>query len=83
MAGRSPHDRRPGGSRPVATAWRAAILAAHVGKDGVGRYTYEWDDAEGRRIEMVNSCIVNKAHEMFILTFLHTKGDDLTVAPVK
>ena len=51
------------------------------GKDGIGRYTYEWDDAEGRRIEMVNSCIVNKAREMFILTFLHAKGDDLTVAP--
>ncbi len=32
---------------------------------------------------MVNSCIVNKAREMFILTFLHTKGDALTVAPVK
>ena len=30
---------------------------------------------------MVNSCIVNKAREMFILTFLHTKGDALTVAP--
>ena len=41
----------------------------------------EWDDAEGRRIEMVNSCIVNKARQMFILTFLHTKGDALTVAP--
>ena len=36
---------------------------------------------EERRIEMVNSCIVNKAREMFILTFLHTKGDALTVAP--
>ena len=37
--------------------------------------------AHRRRIEMVNSCIVNKAREMFILTFLHTKGDALTVAP--
>ena len=36
-----------------------------------------------RRIEMVNSCIVNKAREMFILTFLHTKGDALTVAPIR
>ena len=38
---------------------------------------------EGRRIEMVNSCIMNKARQMFILTFLHTKGDDLTVAPIR
>ena len=43
----------------------------------------EWDDAEGRRIEMVNSCIVNKARQMFILTFLHTKGDALTIEPTK
>ena len=53
------------------------------GKDGVGRYIYEWDDAEGRRIEMVNNCIVNKARQMYILTFIHAKGDDLTVTPVK
>ena len=32
---------------------------------------------------MVSGCSVNKAREMFILTFLHTKGDDLTVTPVK
>ena len=31
---------------------------------------------------MVSSCIVNKAREMFILTFLHTKGDALTIAPM-
>ena len=43
----------------------------------------EWDDAEGRRIEMVNSCIVNKARQMFVLTFLHTKGDALTIEPTK
>ena len=35
------------------------------------------------RRRQVNSCIVNKAREMFILTFLHTKGDDLTFTPVK
>ena len=34
--------------------------------------------AHRRRIEMVNSCIVNKVRQMFILTFLHTKGDGLT-----
>ena len=32
---------------------------------------------------MVNSCIVNKSRQMFILTFLHTKGDDPTVAPLR
>ena len=39
--------------------------------------------AHWRRIEMVNSCIVNKARQMFILTFLHAKGDDLAVAPIR
>ena len=34
-------------------------------------------------IEMVSSCIVNKARQMFILTFLHTKGDDLTIAHIR
>ena len=38
---------------------------------------------EGLRIEMVSSCIVNKARQMFILTFLHTKGDDLTIAHIR
>ena len=67
----------------VAQKRNPAFVPLNVGKDGIGRYNYEWDDAEGRRIEMVNSCIVNKAREMFILTFLHTKGDDLTVAPIR
>ena len=39
--------------------------------------------AHRRRIEMVNSCIVNKSRQMFILTFLHTKGDDLTIAHIR
>ena len=75
--------RVPPDAAAVAQKRNPAFVPLNVGKDGIGRYNYEWDDAEGRRIEMVNSCIVNKAREMFILTFLHTKGDALTVAPVK
>ena len=67
----------------VAQKKNPKFVALNVGKDGVGRYNYEWDDAEGRRIEMVNNCIVNKARQMFILTFIHAKGDDLTITPVK
>ena len=67
----------------VAQKKNPCYVPLQIGKDGVGRYIYEWDDAEGRRIEMVNSCIVNKARQMFILTFLHTKGDALTIEPTK
>ena len=75
--------RVPPDAAAVAQKKNPCYVPLQIGKDGIGRYTYEWDDAEGRRIEMVNSCIVNKAHEMFILTFLHAKGDVLTVAPIR
>ena len=67
----------------VAQKKNPCYVPLQIGKDGVGRYIYEWDDAEGRRIEMVNNCIVNKARQMYILTFIHAKGDDLTITPVK
>ena len=63
----------------VAQKKNPTFVSQKVGKDGVGRYNYEWDDAEGRRIEMANSCIVNKTRQMFILTLLHVKGDGITV----
>lgn len=67
----------------VAQKKNPCYVPLQIGKDGIGRYIYEWDDAGGRRIEMVNNCIVNKARQMFILTFVHIKGDDLTVAPIR
>ena len=67
----------------VAQKKNPTFVSHNVGKDGVGRYNYEWDDAAGRRIEMANSCIVNKTRQMFVLTFLHVKGDGIAVIPDK
>ncbi len=67
----------------VAQKKNPKFVALNVGKDGVGRYNYEWDDAEGRRIEMANNCIVNETRQMFILTFVHIKGDGMSIMPGK
>ena len=33
----------------VAQKMNPAFVPLNVSKDGIGRYTYEWDNAEGRR----------------------------------